>query len=118
MSRAFLPFPLAVLTLALLTLTACTDAPAPTGQAKADAATQAACRQRADEVYDQQNRGAIYAPQSSFNTPFSANYTPGVTDRGLADLYEHNRLIRDCVRNTGTGTDRTPPQPPAETAKP
>ncbi|HXT81317.1 MAG TPA: hypothetical protein VN702_17260 [Acetobacteraceae bacterium] len=111
MSRAFVLFPMAI-----LALTACSGGAEPSGQAKADAQTQAACRQRADEIYNQQNRAAIYAPQSSFNTPFSANYTPGVTDRGLADLYEHNRLVRDCVRNTGTGTERT--QPPAEAAKP
>jgi hypothetical protein len=73
---------------------------------RADAATEAACRQRADEVYDRQNRGEIYSPPPGVNTPFSAGYSPGSTDRGLSQLYARDNLIRDCIRNTGTETDR------------
>lgn len=79
---------------------------------QANESTVAACRTHADQVYDQRNRAEIYAPQSSVNTPYSANYTPGVTNRGLADQYQHQAMIRDCVRNTGTETSReTPPAP-------
>ena len=73
---------------------------------RADAATEAACRQRADEIYDRQNRGEIYSPPPGVNTPFFAGYSPGSTDRGLSQLYARDNLIRDCVRNTGTETDR------------
>ena len=41
------------------------------------------------------------------NSPYSANYTPGVVDRGLPQRYGHENMVRDCVRNTGTETDRT-----------
>jgi hypothetical protein len=86
------------------------EAPAPLrGQAQADAATVAACRQRANQIYDQQNRGAIYSPQSQSNTPFSANWTPEVPNRGLSAQFGFDRSVNDCIRNTGTGTDRNVP---------
>jgi hypothetical protein len=75
-------------------------------QPSANAQAEAACRQRADAVYNQQNRAAIYSPQSQVNTPYSGNYTPDVTTRGLSDLFVHETMVRDCVRNTGTETDR------------
>jgi hypothetical protein len=98
-------------------LSAC-DRPPLTGQAEADAQTRAACEQRADQAYDQQNRAQIFSPPSSVNTPFSTNYLPDNTTRGLSDLYAHDRSINDCVRNTGTGTDRTVPTSPVPPASP
>jgi hypothetical protein len=92
-------------------LSACAgDAPSG-GQAQADASTNAACRQRADEVYDRQNRAEIYSPASSVNTPYSANYNSGISDRGLSDIFAHDKLVSDCVRNTGTGAERSLPPP-------
>lgn len=88
-------------------LSACAGRPPLTGQAQADAETQAACRQRADAVYNQQNRGQIYSPASQVNTPFSNNYQPDQTDRGLAQLFSSGQIINDCVRNSGTGAERT-----------
>ena len=67
--------------IAAVALSGCGNSGPPTGQARADAATQSACRQRADQVYNQQNRGQIYSPASQVNTPFSANYVPDQTDR-------------------------------------
>jgi hypothetical protein len=89
-----------------IALSACSPAPQ-SSQARADAETVAACRQRADEVYNQQNRGDIYSANSSENAPFSANYVPGITSRGLSQLYAHDKLVSDCVRNTGTGAERS-----------
>jgi hypothetical protein len=124
MSRAFLFIPhlfrparapLLAAAVAGLALTACQfDAPPPPAPSvaggpagTADAATRAACQQHAEEVYNQRNRGEIYSSQSSVNTPYSANYSPGTTTRGLPDLYSREAMIRDCVRNTGTETNRT-----------
>lgn len=76
-----------------------------------------ACRQRADEAYNLTHRGDIYAPASQMNTPFSANYQPGVPDRGLSNLYERDRMVSDCVRNTGADFDRTPPGAPLPPAR-
>jgi hypothetical protein len=90
---------------AVLALSGCESGPAT--ETQADAATMAACRHRADEIYDQQNRADIYRPPDQVNSPFSANYTPDVSDRGLSALYAHEKMVSDCVRNTGTGADRS-----------
>lgn len=87
------------------------DRPAPTGQARADAETRAACETRANQAYEQQNRAEIYAPQAQVNTPYSANYVSGDSSRGLSDLFVHDRMVSNCVRNTGTGTERNQPPP-------
>ena len=80
--------------------------PAPvSGQAHADAAARIACEQRAEQAYEQQNRGDIYRPASQVNTPYSANYGPSQTDRGLSDLFVHDRMVSNCIRNTGAGTE-------------
>jgi hypothetical protein len=106
---ATLVTPTALLT-CLIALSGC-DAPQG-GQAQADAATRAACQQRANQAYDQQNRGEIYSSPANINTPYSANVVPGMSDRGLSDLFAHDRMVSDCVRNTGTGTERSPAAPP------
>ena len=102
-------FLIAVLT--AVTLTGCAANAPQSDQARAAAATNAACRQRANEIFDSQNRGTIYSANSSANSPFSANFTPGVTSRGLSQQFAHDRLVNDCVRNSGTGADRSEPAP-------
>ena len=96
--------------IAVLLLSACAGPRnAPGGaEARSNAATVAACRQRADAIYEMRHRDTIYRGDSGVNTPFSANYQPGVPDRGLSQLYEHDSEISDCVRNTGAEGDRTP----------
>lgn len=98
----------AMLLVLMLPLVGCTNTLLPhAGQARADAETAAACRQRADQVYEIRHRGEIYSPPPQVNTPFSANYVPGLPDRNLAALHERDELISDCIRNTGTETNRT-----------
>ena len=102
--------PLVALALAMATLCACDNStiPAPLrSQSQADAQTVAACRQRANQVFDQQNRGAIFSQGSQANMPFSANYTPDMPSRGLSQQFGFDRMVNDCIRNTGTGTSRT-----------
>jgi len=113
MNRLRLAFPIGFAVLLGTAAVSGCDRPPPTGQAQADAQTRTACERRANEAYDQQNRGEIYAPQSQVNTPYSTNYIPGDQNRGLSDLFVHDRMVSDCVRNTGTGTDRdVPPEAP------
>jgi hypothetical protein len=87
------------------------EAPPQTGQAQADAETRAACQERASEAYNQRNRAEIYSPPPTVNTPYSANYVPAMSDRGLSDLFVNDRMVSDCVRNTGTGEERAAPAP-------
>ena len=105
--------------LCVTTLCACADgAGAPlSGQALADSQTRSACRDRVNAAFEVRDRAQIYAPQSQVNTPYSASYLPDVEDRGLSDQYEHDKMLSDCVRNTGTGSERTAP-PPAPAVKP
>ena len=102
--------------LAILALTAgaCTPAPPPSAQSRADQQTVAACRQRADEVFAEQNRGALYDPDYRFS-PFSSSYVPGITTRGLGERYSRDTMIDNCVRNAGT---TSPNQSNATTARP
>jgi hypothetical protein len=102
---------LTMLLLPVLALTQCTPPPPPTGQAKADAATLTACREHADQVYDRNNRDTIYTI-SNRDSPFSANTSSGITDRGLPQRFARENMVRDCVRNTGTETDRSPTTSP------
>jgi hypothetical protein len=106
--------PLALLTVLLttmLTLAACGTGELG-GQAQADAQTRAACRKRADAVYDQQHRADIYSPPPAINTPSSGTYVPGEDSSGLAQIFIQDRMVSDCIRNSGTGVDRA--QPPAQ----
>jgi hypothetical protein len=91
-------------------LAGCVDPGAPPGSAQslANAQTAAACRQRADQVYNMRHRDTIYSPPADVNTPFSAGYAPGEEDRGLSRLFERDSMVSDCVRNTGAEGDRTP----------
>ena len=100
---------LTVLLLPMLALAHCAPPPPPSPQARADAATLAACREHADAAYNRNNRDSIYTI-SSANSPYSANYTPGLVTRGLAQRYGFENMVRDCVRNTGTD-DRSAPPP-------
>ncbi|HVC60488.1 MAG TPA: hypothetical protein VND19_09035 [Acetobacteraceae bacterium] len=114
----------ASLALGLLLLATCAGpGPRPgSAEAREHAETVAACRQRADEMYNIRHRDAIYAGPSQVNTPFSADDTANTPGRGLSQMYERDSMVTDCVRNTGAEGDRTPEQgalpPPAPAARP
>ena len=117
--------------LAMLVLTACSagslnpgggvssDAVGPSGTAaerRTALETQQACRDRANTIVDEQRRPDIYAPNSSLNTPFSANFQPDVPSRGLPAQFAYEKTEADCERNAGTGagtTDTVPSPLPA-----
>jgi hypothetical protein len=101
-------FERATLWLAALTaLAACSAPPAPTGQGRADQATLSACRQRADEIYQRQNRASLYAMDNR-DSPGSSSYVSGITTRGLSERYGWDTQVSDCVRNQGAAEDTAP----------
>jgi len=112
-TRWILPF----LIVPFVALSRCAPPPPPVGQARADAETLAACRQHADDVYSRQYRDQIYTITNQ-DVPYSTSYAPGVTDRGLAARYAHDNMVSDCVRNTGTETDRATTYEPEPTTTP
>jgi hypothetical protein len=96
--------------LGLAVLVACgpTSTPligSPGPEARADAAVREACRRQADVAYQRQNRDAIYTTGSGVNTPFSGNFVPGQTDRGLSAQFAQEQMIRDCIRSSGVAAN-------------
>jgi len=82
-----------------------------------DLATQQACRQRVNEMYEIRDRGDIYAANPSVNSPFSANYQPDVPSRGLSNQFAYGQSLAECEHNAVNGAEspRLPPSPPAAT---
>jgi hypothetical protein len=112
----------------LLTLAACSagsmggggdNAVGPSGPAaggNTDLATQQACRQRVNEMYEVRNRGDIYTANPSVNSPFSANYQPDVPSRGLSNQFAYDQSLTECEHNAENGAEGpgiAPPPPPA-----
>jgi hypothetical protein len=56
-------------------------------------------------MVEKQDRPAIYAANSSLNSPFSANFQPNVASRGLSDQFAYERSVTDCEHNAATGPD-------------
>jgi hypothetical protein len=81
-----------------------------------------ACRQRADAVFSQQNRAAIF--NDRMDDPRSGGYVSGITTRGLSDRFAWDQQVSDCVRNQGSadtagpGTAPNPPLTPTISAAP
>jgi hypothetical protein len=87
-------------------------------QSHTDRATLAACRDYANRVYDRNNRGDIYSI-NQVGLPYSSSYMEGSQTNSLAAQYGNQRLIDNCVRNTGPETgDDTPPTAPSTAAAP
>jgi hypothetical protein len=88
----------------LATLAAAGCSPYAGGGRQADLRTQDACRDRVSQVYESRNRGDIFAPNSSMNSPLSANYESGISSRGLADQFAYGRMASDCERDSASVT--------------
>jgi hypothetical protein len=86
----------------------------PADRAHASAATLAACRTRADEVYLKQNRDEIYRADTyatgARDAPYSTAGVPGITTNGLAGRYARDELEDDCINSTdGTAVEISDP---------
>ena len=64
------------------------------------AAATTACRAEVDRVYAAQNRADLSA-RDQRDTPFAANYLPGVTTQGLGARYGRDNLLGSCLDNAG-----------------
>ncbi|MDA8253974.1 MAG: hypothetical protein M0Z28_33020 [Rhodospirillales bacterium] len=104
--------------LALLLLAGCNwGAPQP----HADAVTEAACRERADQIYGMRHPEATYSQDtytsSLRDAPLGTSGTPSLPTQGLSSAYEHDRLYNDCIRGRA-GAGPTPAAPPPLAAPP
>jgi hypothetical protein len=94
----------------LIALDGCAFGPSP--QSHTDRATLAACREHASQVYDRNHRADIYSINQS-GLPYSGNYVPGNQTNTLAQQYQNDQIVDDCVRNTGTQVNREDTAPPS-----
>lgn len=97
---------------AALAGSACTfDEPPPLPGQRADVAAVSACRERADEVFQRQNRDQVYRVDTyrtdTLDAPFGTTGMKGVTSAGLSQQYNRDNLVQDCLRGTSAGA-----QPP------
>ena len=67
------------------------------------AAASAACRAETDRVYAAQNRVDL-STRDTRDTPFSQNYLPGITSRGLGASFGRANLEQSCLNNAAGGT--------------
>jgi hypothetical protein len=94
--------------LLLALLAACDTQPFPTfaGRERVDPALVDACYKRANEVYDQQNRTSIYAPQYGGSAPLSGTYTDTGLTRGLSARFGFEQMVQGCVRSANVAASR------------
>lgn len=104
-----------------------TPGPATTGggQAATDLAIRDACNQRTNEIYNKQNRAAIYSPQYGINSPMSGTYVDSPLTHGLSARFAHEQLLQECIRSANVRSSRAdapvenpepvpPPPPPSK----
>ena len=94
---------------AALTLGACQRPASRTQPSPATTAALNACRAETDRVYAAQNRVDL-STRDERDTPFAANYLPGVTTRGLGARYGRDNMLGSCLDNVGA------PRPAASSA--
>jgi hypothetical protein len=109
--------------LALAALTACSTSFGTTASHEGvSAKAMAACRHRADQVYDQQNRGAVYRTDSYAGSvrdaPFGGAGPAGNPSSGLSDRYARDTMVDDCLNGMANGADVTTDAPPPAAAAP
>jgi hypothetical protein len=87
---------------AALAASACSFGPPPT---RADLAAQSACRERADEVFQRQNRDQVYRVDAyrtdTRDAPFATSGLKGVTSAGLGQQFSRDTMLDNCLRGTG-----------------
>jgi hypothetical protein len=81
-------------------------------QSHTDRATLTACRDYASRVYDERNRGDLYTINQTA-APASGSYIRDYGTNDLAAKYRNEQVVDDCVRNTGTQTNREDTASPA-----
>ena len=72
----------------------------------------AACRQRADEVFSRQNRGAVYRADmlagGQRDSPFAGLGQPGEPGEGLPARYSRETMLDECLNGLSGSADAPP----------
>lgn len=82
----------------------------------------AACRQRADEVYDRQNRAELFRSDTyaggTRDAMFSGTGSPGASIGQLSARYARDRMVDNCLRGAAGNVASTPDAPTPTTITP
>ena len=89
--------PLLGVAAALLTALLGCNPPPETSATRAEQATIAACRERADRIYTVQNPASRLVTDQR-DSPRSASYVEGITTRGLGERFAWDNTVSNCVR--------------------
>lgn len=93
--------PLLGVAAALLTALLGCNPPPQTSATRAEQATLASCRERADRIYAVQNPASRLVTDQR-DSPRSASYVEGITTRGLGERFAWDNSVSNCVRgNSG-----------------
>lgn len=107
------PLLLAIVVLASGLLSACTAA---TSTPRASAAQSAACRQRADEVHERQNRADLFRSDThaggTRDAMFSGTGSPAASIGFLSARFARDKLVDECLRGAAGNVASTPDAPP------
>lgn len=99
----------------LLAAAGCSAFPAAPRRADVTPQQAASCKERAEQIYLQQNRADIYRADvytsNLRDSPYSASLLDGVPSRGLSNQFQHQQMYDDCLRASGTGTEAPKPTP-------
>jgi hypothetical protein len=105
------PLALSLILGAALLATGCA---APAGP-RPTAEQAAACRQRADEVHDRQNRADLYRSDTlaggARDAAFSGTGAPGGSIAGLSARFARDRMVDNCLRGVAGNVASTPDAP-------
>lgn len=102
MIRSLFP---AILLAPALACGACQPAQPMTKAARAD---YQACRARADQVFDQQNRATL-SERDTRDSPYATSGIPGITSAGLGSRYSRDSLVAGCSPGMQPVDDGTGP---------
>jgi hypothetical protein len=99
------------LTCMIVALAASACALGPPGAAP-ETSARSACQQRADEVFQRQNRAEVYNVDTyrtdTRDAPFATSGVKGVTSAGLSQQFSHDTMVDDCLRGSAPGPQSPP----------
>jgi hypothetical protein len=91
----------------------------PGSQTRSTEAARAACRAHADNVFEQQNKDAVYRSDTYStqlrDSPFGSSGMPGLPTFGLSQQFGVQTTMQNCLNGTGDLPATTEDGPPSPT---
>lgn len=94
--------PLVFIAAGLTALAACSQSPP---ASRSDRAAAAACRSRAEAIFNQRNRSDQYRSDGNFGTPYSGTTLPTNPSAGLSQRYDYDDIVSRCMNGSEANTE-------------